>query len=186
LKQSILAILRVKSLSLKNYFRIQYYRILGLKIGKSGYLGNIVCDWPGSVKIGERFNILDNVTFWIKNPFNPENNIIIGDNVHIGRACEFNCSLRISIGNNCLIASSTIIVDINHAIKKDTLINRQPIIAEEIILEDDVWIGSGCVILKGVRLSEGCVVGAGSVVNKSIPPYEIWAGIPARKIGDRI
>jgi len=48
-----------------------------------------------------------------------------------------------------------------------------------------VWIGTGCKILYGVHLGRGCIVGAGAVVNKSIPPYEIWAGVPAKKIGER-
>lgn len=46
----------------------------------------------------------------------------------------------------------------------------------------DCWIGSGVRILKGVTIGNGAVVGAGSVVTHDIPPYEIWAGVPARRI----
>ena len=54
-----------------------------------------------------------------------------------------------------------------------------------ITLEDDVWIGAEAVILKGVTIGRGAIVAAGSVVTKSVGAYEIWGGIPAKKIGMR-
>ena len=53
------------------------------------------------------------------------------------------------------------------------------------IIESDVWIGYGAIIKAGVTIGVGSVVGAGSVVTKNIPPYEIWAGNPAKKIRSR-
>ncbi|MFV0595792.1 CatB-related O-acetyltransferase [Shewanella sp.] len=50
---------------------------------------------------------------------------------------------------------------------------------------NDVWIGHGAIIKQGVNVSDGAIVAAGSVVTKDIPPYEIWAGVPARKIKTR-
>ncbi len=50
---------------------------------------------------------------------------------------------------------------------------------------DDAWIGFGVIIFAGVNIGRGAIVGAGSVVTKDIPPYEIHAGIPSRKIGER-
>jgi len=49
----------------------------------------------------------------------------------------------------------------------------------------DVWIGCGVTIISGCNIGNGTVIGAGAVVTKDIPPYEIWAGVPARKIGQR-
>ena len=63
--------------------------------------------------------------------------------------------------------------------------NKQPCPDGEIILGDDVWLGVNVVVLKGVTIGRGAVVGAGAVVTKSIPSFEIWAGIPARRIGER-
>ena len=60
------------------------------------------------------------------------------------------------------------------------------IVAGEYYLEDDVWIGTSCVILQGVTVGTGSVIAAGSVVNKSIPANEVWAGVPARFIKKRI
>jgi virginiamycin A acetyltransferase len=56
---------------------------------------------------------------------------------------------------------------------------------EETALESDVWIGHGAIILQGVRIGEGSVVAAGSVVTKDVAPYTIVAGNPARPIRDR-
>lgn len=53
------------------------------------------------------------------------------------------------------------------------------------VIENDVWIGQGAFIKAGIKIHNGAVVGMGSVVTKDIPPYEIWAGNPARKIRDR-
>jgi maltose O-acetyltransferase len=51
-----------------------------------------------------------------------------------------------------------------------------------VTIRDDVWVGANAIILAGVELGEGCVIGAGAVVTKSIPPYAIAVGIPARTI----
>lgn len=53
------------------------------------------------------------------------------------------------------------------------------------VIENDVWLGMGCYIKAGVTIHTGAVVGTGSVVTKDVPPYEIWAGNPAKKIRDR-
>jgi acetyltransferase-like isoleucine patch superfamily enzyme len=54
-----------------------------------------------------------------------------------------------------------------------------------VVIEDDVWIGLNAVILQGVTIGHGTIVGAGAVVNKSIPPWSVAVGVPARVIGRR-
>lgn len=56
---------------------------------------------------------------------------------------------------------------------------------EKVIIEDNAFIGCNTIICNSVTIGEGAVVGAGSIVTKDIPPYEVWAGNPARKIRDR-
>jgi len=53
------------------------------------------------------------------------------------------------------------------------------------IIEDDVWVGYGATVLCGVRIGEGSIIGAGSLVTKDVKPYSIYAGVPARKVRDR-
>ncbi len=53
------------------------------------------------------------------------------------------------------------------------------------VIGADAWIGFGVFIKQGVRIGRGAIIGARAVVTKDVPPYEIWGGVPARKIGER-
>ena len=55
-----------------------------------------------------------------------------------------------------------------------------------IVVEDDVWIGFGAIILAGVTIGRGAIIGAGSVVNKDVPPYAIVGGVPAKVLKMRV
>ena len=118
-------------------------------------------------------------------PCNTEAEIYIGKNTTIGYHNFIFSSKNIRIGDNCLIAPFVYIVDSNHQIDKSNLINEQPNVTDEIIIGNDVWIASNTTILKGVTIGNGAVIAANSVVNKSIPEYQIWGGSPAKKIGER-
>lgn len=114
----------------------------------------------------------------------------IGKNVFIGLYSHLSSgrtSGRLSIGDNTLIGHLCSIVGVNHKFKKkNQLIKDQGIEEEETIIGKDVWIGANSVILPGVKIGKGAVVGAGSVITKNIPEFEVWAGNPGRKIGKRI
>lgn len=111
-------------------------------------------------------------------------NCQINDNVHIG-AIKF-----IKIGDNVLIASKVFISDHNHGYygqddRHDsplTIPKKRELSCKEVFIGDNVWIGEFVTILPGVTIGNGCVIGANSVVNKSIPPYSIAVGNPAKII----
>ena len=90
------------------------------------------------------------------------------------------------IGNDVLIGSGAHFYAANDAFeRRDIKIADQghsP--AEDLVIEDDVWIGANAIILLGVRIVKHSVIAAVSVVTKSIEPYSVYAGIPARKIKD--
>jgi acetyltransferase-like isoleucine patch superfamily enzyme len=92
----------------------------------------------------------------------------------------------IIIGNDVLIGAGVHLYASNHRYDRhDLLISAQghsP--AEDLVIEDDVWIGANAIILPGVYIGRHSVVAAGSVVTKSVPPRTLWAGVPARKIKD--
>lgn len=184
-KQPIAALIREKVGRLHSGFRQGYLKLLGLGIGTNVVLGKIHCLWPANVKIGNKCTIQDYVDFRIAHPFSGNNSIEIGDRVFIGRCCEFNASSKITIGDDCMIASNTTLVDVGHDFSEHIPINQQAIIAKDITICEDVWIGTGCRILRGVTIGKGSIVGAGSVVNKSIPENQIWAGVPAKFIKNR-
>lgn len=111
--------------------------------------------------------------------------ISIGENTTIGYHNFIFASSGISIGSNCLIAPFVYIVDSNHQIAKEKLINEQPNESAPISIGDDVWIASNVTILKGVTIGEGAVIGAHSLVNTDVAPYSIVAGAPIKTIGER-
>ncbi|MGL6153839.1 MAG: CatB-related O-acetyltransferase [Cetobacterium sp.] len=61
----------------------------------------------------------------------------------------------------------------------------EEIIKKETIIENDVWIGNNVIIFAGIKIGSGSIIAAGSIVTKDIPDYEIWGGVPAKKIRDR-
>ncbi|MDR2040467.1 MAG: sugar O-acetyltransferase [Bacteroidales bacterium] len=117
-------------------------------------------------------------------------NIFIGDKVIINMNCTFVDNNRIDIGNNVLIASNVQIYTATHSTKAEERTmpdwNQGKAICNTFALpvriEDNVWIGGGAVILPGVTIGENSVVGAGSVVTRSIPKNCVAVGNPCRVI----
>ena len=68
---------------------------------------------------------------------------------------------------------------------RNVLINQQGNTEKDIVIEDDVWIGYGAQIMAGVTVRKGCVIAAGAVLTHSTNEYEVWGGVPARKIKER-
>lgn len=110
-------------------------------------------------------------------------NLIIKDGVHSTRNLTIQCANKIVIEKDVLIASDVFIIDFNHGI--NPLTNNyldNPLDCSEVIIKKGAWIGNGAIILPGVVIGEKSIVGAGSVVTKSVPPYSIAVGNPARVI----
>lgn len=112
-----------------------------------------------------------------------------GDNVVVGDNVRISCIEKIRIGNNVLIGSRVLIIDNAHG-KYDgqdadtpyTPPNLRTLQSEPIEVGDNVWIGEGAVIQKGVRIGSGCVIAANTVVTKDVPKNSIVAGLPGRII----
>ena len=101
--------------------------------------------------------------------------IRIGNNTRINGSC-LHASKLISIGENCLIAAGTQIIDSNGHLTalEDPLIRiNSKDIPKEIIIEDNVWIGLNCLILPGAKIGAGSVIAAGSIVKSEIPPNSL-------------
>jgi maltose O-acetyltransferase len=128
----------------------------------------------------------------------------VGDNVNIERGAILSSSIKlgnnsgigincyladgaITIGNNVMMGPEVIIHTRNHRHDRwDIPMNEQGFEeVEPVTIEDDVWIGSRAVILPGVTIGEGCIIGAGAVVTKSIEPFSVAVGNPARIVKKR-
>lgn len=108
-----------------------------------------------------------------------------GPYVFIGRNCTI--APRVTIDRYTMLASNVAIVGGDHDWTSPGVpiqfSGRPPQL--DTTLGADVWLGHGVTVMRGVTIGDGAVVGAGAVVTKDVPAYEIWAGVPAAKIGQR-
>ena len=120
-------------------------------------------------------------TFGLFPPFYTDcgKNIKIGKNVFINTCCRFQDQGGIEIGDGSLIGHNTTIATLNHDFNP---LKRQNLTPSRVKIGKNVWIGSDCTILPGVEIGDGAIIGAGSVVTKSIPANTIAVGNPARVI----
>ncbi len=112
--------------------------------------------------------------------------VSIGKNTTFGYNSHLFASSGIEIGDDCLIAPFVYIVDSDHGIKKGVLINQQANESAPIKIGNDVWIGTGAKILKGVTIGNGAVIAAGALVKEDVEANKIVGGIPAKVISERI
>lgn len=103
--------------------------------------------------------------------------IRIGAHTMLNYGVSISARSNVTVGANCLIGHYVLILDNDeHDIVERNLLPP----SQDVVLEDNVWVGSHSIILPGTRIGEGTVVGAGSVVTKSIPAWCVAAGNPAR------
>ena len=143
-----------------------------------------------NISIGNNFNCdqrlrLEAWDLYLGQKYCPE--IIIGNNVSIQKDCHIGGINKIIIGDNVLIASKVYISDHSHGeISKEELsfspIKRKLFSKGPVIIENNVWLGEGVIILPNVIIGENSIIGANSVVSKSVPKNCVAAGNPARII----
>jgi len=141
----------------------------------------ISTDFGGKIKLGESVEIHKGV--FISS---------YGGSISIGNYCSINPNSilyghgNIKIGNYVRIAANTIIIPANHIFSnKEQNIMDQGETRKGIIIDDNVWVGANVIILDGVIIGEGSVIGAGSIVTKSIPPFSVAVGSPAKILKQR-
>jgi acetyltransferase-like isoleucine patch superfamily enzyme len=111
--------------------------------------------------------------------------VTIGDRVGFNYGCYVNGYGGLTIGDRSIFGPYTMIHTANHEMDLGAPIQDQGWASGHVTVGPDCWIGMGVSILPGVRIGEGCVVGAGSVVAKDLPDFSIAVGNPAKVIRDR-
>jgi acetyltransferase-like isoleucine patch superfamily enzyme len=162
---------------------VYYRRKLGLK-GNSVMFDSVVhlMRYPRNIRLGSNVYLKFNARLC---PCNETAEIAIGNRTTIGYNTLVFASESIKIGKDCMIAPNVYLVDSDHGSELGTNMNAQANVVDPIVVEDDVWIGTGAVILKGARIAKGCIIAANSVVKDCPEPHSIYAGGPAKRVGRR-
>jgi galactoside O-acetyltransferase len=112
--------------------------------------------------------------------YHPES-LTLGSSIDIGEYTVIRASGGITIGDRVLIASHAVITSRSHPIAPPRFGVTEDL---PIVIESDVWIGAGAIVLPGVTIGRGAVIAAGAVVSRSVPPASVVGGVPARPLGE--
>jgi acetyltransferase-like isoleucine patch superfamily enzyme len=155
-----------------------------LRLSNNVFLGDRVVIYQdkdgGLVELGERVHIYGETFIQTGSG----GSLKIGNNTHIHPRCQISAyKSSIYIGCDVQIAPNCAFYPYDHSFVPGKLIAEQPLQTKGgIIVDDDAWLGFGVIVLDGVRIGEGAVVGAGSVVTHDVPDGAIAVGVPARVV----
>jgi len=178
-------LLALWSLVLKPWGRIYYTLRLMARVRNMD--ATVQCDGPvgvsgtAAITIGSRSRI----GAYTELQTNDAGSIVLGTDIRINRGCTIVSYASITIGDFAIIGEYVTIRDANHGMQTHEPMRYQPHVSEPIVIGGDVWIGRGACILPGVRIGNGAVIGANSVVTRDIPEFAIAAGMPAQVIRQR-
>jgi len=166
-------------------WRNLWFRLLGVRL--TGYV------WLRKISIPRNWNdilleggvSLDDGVVLLCSGAPKHDKLVIRLGTYINRFTMIDAHEQIEIGANCMIGPNCYLTDGDHGMAAGLPVNEQPMEAKPVIVEDEVWLGAGVIILRGVRIGRGAVIGAGAVVTNDIPANAIAAGVPARVIGQR-
>lgn len=163
-----------------SYFKTSGIPFVSVAIGGSFSVGYNLTMNNGIV--GNPIGCFDRCTFFVDNGASLQ----IGSNLGISQAALI-CHLSIQIGDNVKIGGGARIYDTDfHSLDPLLRLNSATDFATKgklpVVIENNVFIGAHSTILKGVKIGQNSIIGACSVVTKSVPDNEIWAGNPARFI----
>jgi galactoside O-acetyltransferase len=116
----------------------------------------------------------------------------IGEHVHVASFCHVNIGGgKVVLEDGSAMSSGAKVIGGSNQMTGTSMSAAAP--AEEQVVRRyttrigrNAFLGTNAVVMPGVTVGEGAVIGAGAVVTKDVPPFEIWAGVPARRIGTRI
>ena len=160
-----------------------------IHLGKQVYLDSQVYlhALPSGITIGEGSSLMHGTILHVFNFRDlPHAGITLGKHCFLGEYTCIRGQGGVHLGDGVYTGTHVQIAAVNHVYSDpDRYIKDQGITAEGIVIEDDVWLGSNVVVVDGVTIGKGCVVGAGAVVTKSLPPYSVAVGVPAKVVKDR-
>lgn len=112
-------------------------------------------------------------------------NIFIGKDTIIGEGAVLDGREKLHIGNHVAFATGVMVYNSEHNVEAEHFAADDGVVSAPVIVEDYVFVGPRAIILPGVTIGRGAIVAAGAVVTKSIAPFSIVGGVPAKEIGQR-
>lgn len=151
--------IRYLARKIRAFLQRNYFSIKKVDIGSNSYIGRRVNLSPG-VKLGD-FSYIGQYSY-------------VGPKTTIGNFALFSDNVNIVGSDHCFLSFGVPVI-----------LSGIPKSQPTTFIGDDVWLGHGVTVMRGVTIGNGAIVGANSVVTRNIPPYEIWVGVPAKKIKNR-
>jgi acetyltransferase-like isoleucine patch superfamily enzyme len=168
----------------RGYVTAKLWALHGAEMGRRVAVEpNCRVDRAWGVTIGERSRLERGV--WLK-LVSDVARVQIGSFCYLGAGTELDCSNSIIVGDHTVIAPGCFITDHDHGTLAEHRIDEQACREVPVKIGSDVWIGARVCILRGVAVGDGAVIGAGAVVRHDVSPYDVVAGVPARRIGNRL
>lgn len=170
--------------AIENGVRLRYADQIRLSHGVYLDQGVYLHACPQGIDIGENTMVMHGAVLHVYNFRDlPHAFIHIGRDSLIGEYTVIRGQGGVTIGDRVYTSPFTQIIAVDHVFDDpERPFVEQGITAEGIVIEDDVWLGSGAVVTDGVKIGKGAVVAAGAVVTKNVPPHSVVAGVPARPI----
>lgn len=170
-----------RNIQLGPFVRIFQDAVLNCASSPFSYAGIPIDEKMGTIKIGERSSVRPHACLYTYS-----GKILIGSYCSVNPFTIIYGHGGVTIGNHVRIAAHSVIVASSHKFDRlDIPISQQGTEQIGIVIEDDVWIGTGARILDGVTIGRGAVIAAGAVVTSDVPEFTIMAGVPAREIKTR-
>ncbi|MEA2647442.1 MAG: hypothetical protein QOE92_2525 [Chloroflexota bacterium] len=143
--------------------------------------GRLRLGGPGRIEIGDDVNAWARAEANVLTTFSAEALIRIGDNVRLNGA-GIQAATAVTVGRDCILGSCTIVDTDHHSVAVDRRRPGARPATAPVVIEDNVWVAGGAVILKGVTIGRDAVVGYGAIVTSDVPPGTVVAGNPARVV----
>lgn len=168
---------------LSSRLRIALLRAMGARIGRRCRLvqTSVPCN-PWDICLADGVALDERVVLLAvgERPESPK--IEIGPRTYVNRNTMFDASLSIKVGADVMIGPFCYVTDHDHGTAPGQPVARQPLVEAPVAIGDNVWIGAGATVLKGVTIGASAVVGAGAVVTRDVPAGARMAGVPARVV----
>ena len=167
-------------------FRILRLRLLGMQIGQRCWIQKIsVPRNPWDITIGDNCALDEGAILLTTGSRVSRPRLRLGGSSYVNRYTMFDASEEIVIGNYCMIGPFCYITDHDHASKAGEKVAAQSLTSAPVRVGNNVWIGAGAIILKGVTIGDNAVIAAGSVVTRDVAANDRVAGVPASSMHEK-